>query len=654
MNYNQFGERPKGIILTFVMNSLKGLNNAQREAAIRTEGPLLIVAGAGAGKTKTLIHRILYIMEKGVKAEKILAVTFTNKAAREMSERVEAKNSSRTKPFISTFHSLCARILRDHGKNIGLSRHFTILNKEDSLSVMKRAMETAGISDKRFEPRKILSIISREKGNLVELEQYEKGIDRDFIGQKVSAAWRAYEKILIKEKSLDFDDLILAAVRLLRKNDLTLNELQDKWIYIHIDEYQDTNTAQYELSRLLAAKRRNICAVGDIDQSIYGWRGADYRNILNFERDFPDAKVIMLEENYRSTRTILQAANDIIRKNINRKEKNLFTKNKEGEKISFFSALNEGGEATAVAALAGELIKKKISPDQIAVLYRANFQSRVIEEAFLSAGLPYAVWGTRFFERKEVKDALAYIKLAANPNDFESLKRIINVPKRGLGKATLAKIAAGETDKMPPSAGNKVKSLFFFLNQIKEKIKELKPSEIIKFILLNSGWQKELLDGGEEGAERLENIRELASIAAKYDSFPPEEGIMELLTESALVNEEESLAEEKEGKEVRLMTAHASKGLEFSYVFIVGLEQDLFPHRRMGGEKSDQEEERRLFYVALTRAKEKIFLSYAQSRMIFGSRQMNMPSEFLLDISEELMTEEKGFTEYKEGMIKWD
>ncbi len=657
------------------MSHLDTLNPAQQEAARHQTGPLLIVAGAGAGKTKTITHRIFNLIQSGVPAESILAITFTNKAAKEMRDRIMtllgnstspseiglwpfASQISRGKPFVSTFHSLGVFILRQHGQLIGLDRFFTIYDKDDSLAKVKQAMKLLNIDDKRFEPRKILGAISRQKGNGVNLPEFTSAAGKEFYPKLVATVWAKYEEMLSKAKALDFDDLLLKTVHLLKTNEPVLNFYRDKWQYLHIDEYQDTNAIQYELSQLLAAQHRNICVVGDIDQSIYSWRGADYTNILNFEKDYPEAKVVILEENYRSTQNILQAANDVIKKNKKRKEKNLFTKNKEGEKITMYAGLNEQDEAAYIAQTSFDLIHAGANPEDIAVLYRANFQSRVLEEAFLKLSVPYQVLGTRFYERKEIKDILAFIKAAFNPDDTESVKRIINLPPRGIGQITLEKIFTGEEEKLPIKMQEKIKNFRVTLGAIRGQANSLKPSELIKFIVEHTGIEDGLKKGSEEDQDRLENLKEFASLAVKYDDLSPEEGILQLITDASLVSDQDSLliSEKKGGlpseirgaegqkpisQGVRLMTVHSAKGLEFESVFISGLEQDLFPHAPLANdEKRDDEEERRLFYVALTRAKTKLFLTYAQSRTIFGSRQMTIPSEFLFDIDDSLVSAE--------------
>lgn len=649
------------------MDYLKGLNEKQKETVLHKDGPLLILAGAGSGKTKTITHRIFHLVSEGVSPRQILAITFTNKAAKEMRDRVnhllessplaKLAISGNESPFVSTFHSLGVRIIKENSKELGIPRHFTIFDKGDSLKAVKEILKDLGIDSKQFEPSKILGIISREKGSLTTVENYLERASslKGYSLNKITAdVWALYEKRLAQEKSLDFDDLLLKTYRLLRKNADILAYYQDLWQYIHIDEYQDTNKAQYEIVKLLAEKNRNICAVGDIDQNIYGWRGADIQNILNFEKDYPEAKAIILEENYRSTQTILAVANGIIEKNTMRRKKNLFTKNQEGEKVTLFEAHNENEEARFIAEKVKSLIADGVAPKEIAILYRANFQSRVIEEAFLNLNLPYQLLGVKFFERKEVKDTLSYLRAALNRDSLSDIKRVINFPARGLGKVTIAKIFAGRESELPAGTKVKVANFYGLLDKIKENVLSLKPSEIIKFIIKESGIESELKDGNDDDKERLENMMELATMAKKYDYLPYGEGVEKLIEESALSTDQDSL--EKESGAVKMMTVHASKGLEFDYIFVSGLEEDLFPHQRMGSIRpsvEDSEEERRLFYVAITRAKKKLFLSYAKTRTIFGSLQLNNPSQFLSDIDPEFVDEEKSF-EYREKIIYMD
>jgi DNA helicase-2/ATP-dependent DNA helicase PcrA len=452
----------------------------------------------------------------------------------------------------------------------------------------------------------------------------------------IADVWEKYELTLKKEKSADFDDLLLKTMLLLRDHPEVRAKYQFIWQYVHIDEYQDTNKVQYEIARMLAEKTKNICVVGDIDQMIYSWRGADIQNILNFEKDYPEAKVVLLEENYRSTQTILAAANNVIKKNVMRREKTLFTKNVEGEKIELLVSYTEKEEARVIADVTRELISNDVSPREICVLYRANFQSRVLEEAFIHKNIPYQVLGVRFFERKEIKDTLSFIRASLNRESASDMARIINVPPRGIGKATIIKVLAGQESTLGPALRMKVQQFLLLLDRIKNIATTGKPSDTVKYIMRETGMETAYRNGGPEELEKLENLRELATVAAQYDSLPAEEGVEALLSNAALATDQDDL--EKDNDAVKLMTVHASKGLEFDYVFVAGLEQDLFPHQRLGKDDLSQgeaEEERRLFYVALTRARKKVFLSYAQLRTIFGAQKVNTPSEFIDDIGDE-------------------
>ncbi len=634
------------------MEHLKHLNDMQRKAAMHKNGPLLIIAGAGTGKTSTLTHRILHLIKEGVAPSEILAITFTNKAAKEMETRVNElleKHGFTTglrygdpRPFIGTFHSLGVHILRAHAQVFGLTKHFAILDKSGAGSLMKEAVKEQGLDSKQFSPDRIAGVISRQKGNLVTMEEYRADVGNAYFPMIVSAVWERYEKFLKREKALDFDDLILKTVILLRDHQEVRTSYQARWKYVHIDEYQDTNGVQYELARLLAGDAKNICAVGDGDQNIYSWRGANIRNILNFETDYEGAQTILLEENYRSTQTILAVANDIIKKNTVRKEKNLFTKNAAGEKIGLIESYDEGGEARAVGEKIKSLITNGVNPQDIAVLYRANFQSRALEEAFLLMEVPYQVLGVRFFERKEVKDILSFIRASLNPDSLSDIKRIIDCPPRGIGKTTLMKMFANDAASLPPAGQKRVADFYKLLEDIKSYALTEKTSNLIKFVSEKTGIEGSLKTGHDEDNERLENIHELVTLATKYDIMPPEEAVEKLLGDASLASDQDSLI--KNESAVKLMTVHASKGLEFPYVFVTGLEQDLFPHRRMSAgsvSKEDGEEERRLFYVAITRAKKKLYLSYASIRTIFGQRQVNAPSEFLSDIDD-------AYTEHEE------
>lgn len=628
------------------MDYLESLNNQQKEAVLYTKGPLLIVAGAGAGKTKTITSRIMHLIHEGINPENILAITFTNKAAKEMRERVfkmiEEKEHGfdltfkNEIPFISTFHSLGVYIIKENAHLIGLNKHFSILDEGDAISNIKSIMKDFDIDPKENEPKKIKSIISRAKGDFVTVESFSQNSNGHF-QDMVARIWREYEARNRKEKSLDFDDLLLETVLILKKYPEIKHKYQNRWQYIHIDEYQDTNEVQYELTKLLVGKDENICVVGDTDQNIYSWRGANIKNMLHFEKDFPSAKIVMLEQNYRSTKTIIEAANSIIEKNQYRVPKNLFTENKEGETITICESFDEQTEGSYIAGKIDELLKD-VDPEEIAVLYRANFQSRVLEEAFLQRQIPYQVLGTKFFERKEIKDVLAYLRAAYNQDNLSDIKRIINFPTRGLGKVTIAKLFAGQQEELPKKTQDKINLFYKTLKDIFEFSEKNKPSDIIKFIIEKTGIKTELESGSSDDLERLENIMELVTLSLKYDN--QENGVEKLLEDAVLSSDQDTLLHKSKG--VRLMTVHASKGLEFRYVFIAGLEQDLFPHTKDGSKtKEDKEEERRLFYVAITRAREKLFLTYTSLRTIFGMKQVNSPSEFIYDIPTQLTSFEQ-------------
>ncbi|HEU0080770.1 MAG TPA: UvrD-helicase domain-containing protein [Candidatus Paceibacterota bacterium] len=635
------------------MNHLDSLNDRQREAVLKTEGPVLILAGAGAGKTKTITHRILHLIKSGIKPSNILAITFTNKAAKEMRERVFAlikgdkelnlPISFDERPFVSTFHSLGVHIIKENAHRIGLTRHFTIFDRSDSRRAIKEAVMELGLDPKQYDPSVILSVISREKGNGIGLDRFQDSVGNDYMREVVWKVWQKYEAALRREKALDFDDLLLRSAEMLEKHAEVRTHYEKAWKYVHIDEYQDTNKVQYKIARLISGETKNICVVGDVDQNIYSWRGADIKNILNFERDYPGAAMVTLEENYRSTQTILEVANHIIQKNKNRFEKNLYTRRGEGDKILVYNAFDENDEARFVAEKAAALIEGGTDPREIAVLYRANFQSRALEEAMIAREVPYQVLGVKFFERKEVRDALSYIRAALNRDSLSDLQRVINVPARGIGKVTIAKIFSGMIDSLSNAHAEKWKNFNLILDDIAAAAGREKPSDLIKFVLRRTGLEDMLKAGTDEDLERLENVRELATLATKYDFMMPGEGVSKLLEDAALATDQDEMEEDKPA--ARMMTVHASKGLEFEHVFITGLEQDLFPHRGMESskrEKRDEEEERRLYYVALTRAKKRLYLSHASMRTIFGSRQVTVPSEFVFDIPEKyLETEER-------------
>jgi DNA helicase II / ATP-dependent DNA helicase PcrA len=623
------------------MNHLDSLNSAQKEAALVTEGPLLILAGAGAGKTRVIVHRILEIVRKGVPPEQILAITFTNKSAGEMRERAiallekhQGEPAGRSRPFISTFHSLGLTIIKENAKHLGFKRTPTIYDRADSNKAIKDALKSLSIEE--IEPRAALGFISRLKGEGVSVNDAgEKGSNSR--EQMLFAAWRLYEKTLREDGALDFDDLLSRSVKLLEENEGLRQNYQRRWRYIHVDEYQDTNKIQARMMELLIGPGRNICAVGDVDQTIYGWRGAEIANILSFEKKFPGAKVILLEENYRSTKNIIAAANEIISKNVFRPEKNLFTNNLDGEKLSLYQAFDEGDEAGFVTRRIKELLKEGQEPRNFAVLYRANFQSRALEEALLKGEVPYQVLGTKFFERKEVKDTISFLR-AGLYNTNADIARIANIPPRGIGKVTLLKILAGEEEGLGGAVREKVREFRGILAQIEEASRTTPPSKLLTFVMQISGMERMYKEDKLEGAERLENVRELVSLASRFDTLPYPENMESFLESAALASDQDELKEDSNS--VRLMTVHASKGLEFPNVFIVGLEEGLFPYSRDDDNEESREEERRLCYVALTRAMRKVILTYASFRTVFGSKNATFPSQFLSDIPEYLIENE--------------
>ncbi len=645
------------------------LNDKQHEAAKSITGPLLILAGAGAGKTKTIVERVVEIVRSGVEPRNILCVTFTNKAAAEMRERImhrlheekmideydkfEAMKNSMYKntfntPTIKTFHSLGMWVMRREAAHLGLSKNFVILDSDDSKSIVKRFLESRDIDTKMYEPSKIRNGISREKGDFKTFLDYEKKV-ASYSMEVTLDAWKNYEASLKDQGALDFDDLIIKTVELLRDNIEVRKKYQNIFKYIHIDEYQDTNAAQYELCKLLVnPEHNNICVVGDTDQNIYSWRGANLRNIMNFENDYASKnnegkiekpKVILLEENYRSTGNILKLANAAIKKNTVRQEKNLFTSGGDGEEIEILPAWDGDSEAECIALKIKELIRNGANSSSIAILYRTNFQSRVLEEKMLTNDVPYAVMGTRFFDRKEIKDIMSYLKAALNNKSQPDLKRVFDTPKKGVGKVTLTKLFAGEV--LTGAGAEKVRLVFNFLQKISDQSEVAKLSEVLTYILVESGYEKELIDEGEEGMIRLANISELITLAEKYDNDDLggeyfQNSLENFMEVAELSSDQDDDKKEVEG--VRLMTVHASKGLEFDYVFVAGLEDGLFPSKNFGSKnksKEETEEERRLFYVAVTRARKKLFLSFAEMRTIFGQQTIAAPSEFIADVPSE-------------------
>ena len=632
------------------------LNPMQQKAVIKKEGPLLILAGAGSGKTKTITVRIASLLDEGVKPYKILALTFTNKAAGEMRERIDALVGEGAKDvWISTFHSTCVRILRRDIDKLGMDRSFSIYDASDAERLMKDVFKELkfSITDKLFTVKGALSAINSAKEELISWEEYEASTDNDPRKKKISAVYKRYQDRLKAANALDFEDLIYKTVQLLSSVPQVLEYYQNRFQYVMVDEYQDTNTSQYELIRLISEKNRNICVVGDDDQSIYGWRGANIRNILEFEKDFPGAEVIKLEENYRSTKTILDAANSVIRNNIKRKNKRLWTQNQKGGIISIHTAENDIGEGRYIAnaILKGMTAGREFN--DFAVLYRTNAQSRIIEEQFIRKSIPYRLFGgVRFYERAEIKNILAYLKLLVNPSDNIAFKRIINEPKRGIGLTSVEKLQnfADENEMSLylsliclediPDLKAAKKKLYDFLALIesfKEEMERLPINELMENILKRTGLEAMYLAEGEEGEYRLENIAELISKAADFSDKNPEKTLADFLEDVTLVSDIDNYSEDENA--VSLMTLHSAKGLEFNVVFISGMEEGIFPSYRalMTGSQSEMEEERRLCYVGITRAKERLFLTNARQRMLRGMTNFNAPSRFLEEIPAEIV-----------------
>ncbi|MEI9464677.1 DNA helicase PcrA [Staphylococcus epidermidis] len=644
------------------MNALvKNMNSEQSEAVRTTEGPLLIMAGAGSGKTRVLTHRIAYLLdEKDVSPYNILAITFTNKAAKEMKARVEHLVGEEAQViWMSTFHSMCVRILRRDADRIGIERNFTIIDPTDQKSVIKDVLKSENIDSKRFEPRMFIGAISNLKNELKTPEDAQKEAN-DFHSQMVATVYKGYQRQLSRNEALDFDDLIMTTINLFERVPETLEYYQNKFQYIHVDEYQDTNKAQYTLVKLLANKFKNLCVVGDSDQSIYGWRGADIQNILSFEEDYPEAKTIFLEQNYRSTKNILNAANEVIKHNSERKPKGLWTANSGGDKIQYYEAMTERDEAEYVVK---EIMKHQRSGkkySEMAILYRTNAQSRVLEETFMKSNIPYTmVGGQKFYDRKEIKDLLSYLRVIANSNDDISLQRIINVPKRGIGPSSVEKIqtyalqnnismfdALAEVDFIGLSKKVTQECISFY-EMIQNLIKEqefLEISEIVDEVLQKSGY-RDMLDREQsiESRSRLENLDEFMSVPKDYEENTPleEQSLINFLTDLSLVADIDE-ADTQNG--VTLMTMHSAKGLEFPIVFIMGMEESLFPHIRAikSEDNHEMEEERRICYVAITRAEELLYITNATTRMLFGRSQSNMPSRFLKEIPEDLLDSHTG------------
>ncbi|HFI5638366.1 TPA: DNA helicase PcrA [Streptococcus agalactiae] len=638
-----------------------GMNDKQAEAVQTTDGPLLIMAGAGSGKTRVLTHRIAYLIdEKYVNPWNILAITFTNKAAREMRERAIALNPATQDTLIATFHSMCVRILRREADYIGYNRNFTIVDPGEQRTLMKRIIKQLNLDTKKWNERSILGTISNAKNDLLDEIAYEKQAG-DMYTQVIAKCYKAYQEELRRSEAMDFDDLIMMTLRLFDQNKDVLAYYQQRYQYIHVDEYQDTNHAQYQLVKLLASRFKNICVVGDADQSIYGWRGADMQNILDFEKDYPQAKVVLLEENYRSTKKILQAANNVINHNKNRRPKKLWTQNDEGEQIVYHRANNEQEEAVFVASTIDNIVREQGKNfKDFAVLYRTNAQSRTIEEALLKSNIPYTmVGGTKFYSRKEIRDVIAYLNILANTSDNISFERIVNEPKRGVGPGTLEKIRSFAYEQnmslldsssnvmISPLKGKAAQAVWDLANLIltlRSKLDSLTVTEITEKLLDKTGYLEALqVQNTLESQARIENIEEFLSVTKNFDDNPEitvegETGLDRLsrfLNDLALIADTDDSATET--AEVTLMTLHAAKGLEFPVVFLIGMEEGVFPLSRAIEDADELEEERRLAYVGITRAEQILFLTNANTRTLFGKTSYNRPTRFIREIDDELI-----------------
>ncbi|MCQ1528746.1 DNA helicase PcrA [Lutispora saccharofermentans] len=636
-------------------NLLDNLNKQQREAVEHTEGPLLILAGAGSGKTRVLTYRIAYLInEKNVYPSNILAITFTNKAAKEMKERVQSLLEGSYDMWVSTFHAACARILRTQVEKLdGYKKNFIIFDTDDQVKVIKECLKELNYNEKNFPPKEMLSSISKTKDQLMTPGRFMDRYGRDFRLKKVADIYSLYQKKLMANNALDFDDILFKTVELFQNNPDVLQYYQNKFKYIMVDEYQDTNYCQYMLVNLLAKSHRNLCVVGDDDQCIYSWRGADIGNILNFEKDFPDAKVIKLEQNYRSTQTILDAANSVIDRNFGRKSKRLWTENGEGKPIVYYKAMDERDEGDFIIGEIDRLaFQEHRDLKSFAILYRTNSQSRVIEEMCMARGIPYKiVGGHRFYDRMEVKDVIAYLRAIQDPDGDLSIKRIINVPKRGIGKATLdlleayardtgnslyeALLFVDSIDGIGKKAKNSIKDFVRLIAELMDVAEKESASAVINEVIMRSGYLEVLEKGDDEDQERGKNIKELISAALEYEEKNEDSSLQGFLENMALMSDIDGLKEEREG--ITMMTLHSAKGLEFPVVFICGLEEGLFPTQRAFFDEHQLEEERRLMYVGVTRAREKLYLSSAFERTIYGSSSYTMESRFLREIPKDLM-----------------
>lgn len=648
------------------MDILSSLNAAQREAVQTCGGPLLIIAGPGSGKTRVITSRIAHLIsECRVDPRRILAVTFTNKAAREMKDRLEhTLEHSADSLTIGTFHAVCCRILRTDGQAVGLSRGFVIYDDDDQINLIKQSMTDLQLDPKQYSPRLIQSAISAAKSRLLSEQRHAEGID-SYFEEIVHRVYQRYQSILEHSDAVDFDDILLKTVRLFETRADILAHYQDRYEHVLVDEFQDTNLAQFEIVKLLAAKHRNLCVVGDPDQSIYSWRSADLRNILSFEREFPDARVVMLEQNYRSSKTILKAAIQVITANALRKDKDLWTQNDEGKPVVLTECLNEKDEAQFVVKTVEKLVKhEKLHYGDCAVLYRINAQSRNIEESLMRYGIPYRlIGGTRFYRRQEIKDIIAYLRVLNNPQDSISLSRIINTPGRGIGQGTLNKLQSWATEgevslykalsqmvcekDLAARASNALTRFLDMLNRLIEKSRHTSLPDLIDEVLLQTSYRTYLLEG-EDGEDRWQNVMELRGVAAEYSDLAPDEALSAFLEKVSLVSDVDEMDSSSDA--VTLITLHQAKGLEFPAVFIVGMEDGVLPHRKSFDDPADMEEECRLCYVGITRAQQFLFLSRAHRRSLFGNGLANPPSRYLERISPDLISTRGLWEEDEVGM----
>lgn len=652
-----------------VAELLTSLNTEQQQAVRHTDGPLLIMAGAGSGKTRVLTHRIAYLIdEKEVPSSNILAITFTNKAAREMKNRVgQLIGPEANAMWVSTFHSMCVRILRRDIERIGYSRNFSIIDGTDQRSVMKQILKNLNLDPKQYDPRAMLNHISNAKNELITPESYAAHTG-NYYEQKVAEIYQAYQKTLRKNQVLDFDDLIMETIHLFQRVPEVLHYYQRRFQYVHVDEYQDTNKAQYSLVKQLANRYQNLCVVGDSDQSIYRWRGADIQNILSFEKDYPNAKVIYLEQNYRSTRSILDAANHVINHNLGRKPKKLWTENDTGNKILYYEGNSEREEALFVTESIQDLIAShEFTPQDIAVLYRTNAQSRAVEDMLMKANMNYQViGGLKFYERKEIKDLLAYLRLITNPDDDISFERVVNVPKRGVGAASVEKLRSYavkhdlslfqvidevEHTGVSKRAQNALIAFQTFMSQLIRQQDFLTATDMVEQVLEQTNYEEMLKqEKSLEAQSRLENISEFLTVTQDFEKTAEDDKtLVSFLTDLALIADIDKVDEEEEQEEaITLMTLHSAKGLEFPVVFLIGMEENIFPHSRSIMDEEEMAEERRLAYVGITRAEKRLFLTHANMRTLYGKTNMNPMSRFIEEIPEELV---EGLKEQKASML---